>query len=67
METELPHYLKTQRSCSEIDFNATLKEGNIPQNIRTALLKSDVKELQPDYLQKQLAEVKDDLEASVKK
>ena len=51
----------------EIDFNATLKEGNIPQNIRTALLKSDVKELQPDYLQKQLAEVKDDLEASVKK
>ena len=51
----------------KIDFNATLKEGNIPQNIRTALLKSDVKELQPDYLQKQLAEVKDDLEASVKK
>ena len=40
----------------KIDFNATLKEGNIPQNIRTALLKSDVKELQPD-----------DLEASVKK
>lgn len=51
----------------EIDFNATLKEGNIPQNIRTALLKSDVKELLPDYLQKQLAQVKDDLEASVKK
>ena len=51
----------------KIDFNATPKEGNIPQNIRTALLKSDVKELQPDYLQKQLAEVKDDLEASVKK
>lgn len=24
----------------KIDFNATLKEGNIPQNIRTALLKA---------------------------
>lgn len=51
----------------KIDFNATLKEGNIPQNIQAALSKSDVKELQPDYLQKQLAEVKDDLETSVKK
>lgn len=51
----------------KIDFNATLKEGNIPQNIRAALAKSDVKEFQPDYLQKQMAEVKDDLQASVKK
>ena len=42
----------------KIDFNATLKEENIPQNIRAALVKSDVKELQPDYLKKQLEEVK---------
>ena len=55
------------KTLSVNGYSKTLKEGNIPQNIRTALLKSDVKELQPDYLQKQLAEVKDDLEASVKK
>ena len=51
----------------KIDFNASMKEGNISQNIRTALVKSDVPELQPDYLQKQLAVVKDDLTKSVKK
>lgn len=38
----------------------------MPQNIRTALAKSDVKELHPDYLKKQLEEVKDDLGKSVK-
>ena len=41
----------------KIDFNATLKEENIPQN---------VKELHPDYLKKQLEEVEDDLSKSVK-
>lgn len=51
----------------KIDFNASMKEGNISQDIRTALAKSDVPELQPDYLQKQLAAVKDDLAKSVKK
>ena len=50
----------------KIDFSGTLKEENIPQNIRTALIKSNVKELQPDYLNKQLEEVKDDLSKSVK-
>ncbi len=50
----------------KVDFNATLKEENIPQNIRAALVKSNVKELQPDYLKKQLEEVKDDLSKSVK-
>lgn len=50
----------------KIDFNATLKEENIPQNIRAALVKSNVKELHPDYLKKQLEEVKDDLSKSVK-
>lgn len=49
-----------------IDFNATLEEGNIPQNIRTALVKSNVKELHPDYLKKQLEEVKSDLNKSIK-
>ncbi|WP_294628227.1 YrzE family protein [uncultured Bacteroides sp.] len=50
----------------KIDFNGGLKDENIPQNIRTALVKSNVKELQPDYLNKQLEEVKDDLGKSVK-
>lgn len=50
----------------KIDFNATLKEENIPQNIRAALVKSNVKELHPDYLKKQLEEVEDDLSKSVK-
>ncbi|MDE6173073.1 hypothetical protein [uncultured Bacteroides sp.] len=57
---------KAEELFGKIDFNASLKEENIPQNIRTALAKSDVKELQPDYLQKQLEEVKDDLAKSVK-
>ena len=38
----------------KIDFNATLKEENIPQNIRAALVKSNVKELHPDYLKKHI-------------
>lgn len=51
----------------DIDFNSDLQEGNIPQNIRKALAQSNVKELQPDYLQNQLEQVKTDLKKSVKK
>ena len=40
--------------------------NDMPQNIRTALAKSDVKELHPDYLKKQLEEVKEDLSKSIK-
>ena len=43
----------------KIDFNTVLKEGDMPQNIRTALAKSD-------YLKKQLEEVKEDLSKSIK-
>jgi chromatin segregation and condensation protein Rec8/ScpA/Scc1 (kleisin family) len=50
----------------KIDFNTVLKEGDMPQNIRTALAKSDVKELHPDHLKKQLEEVKEDLSKSIK-
>lgn len=57
---------KAEDLFGKIDFSGTLKEENIPQNIRTALIKSNVKELQPDYLNKQLEEVKDDLSKSVK-
>ena len=48
---------KAEELFGKIDFNASLKEENIPQNIRTILTKSDVK---------QLEEVKDDLAKSVK-
>lgn len=49
-----------------IDFNTDDQE-NLPANIRTALQKSGVKELQPAYLQNQLKAVKQDLDKSVKK
>lgn len=50
-----------------IDFKVDLKDGEIPKDIRVVLAKSKVKELQPDYLQKQLENVKTDLGKSVKK
>ncbi|WP_294616993.1 hypothetical protein [uncultured Bacteroides sp.] len=57
---------EAEKLFGKVDFNATLKDGDIPQNIRTALVKSNVKELQPDYLKKQLEEVKNDLSKSIK-
>lgn len=50
-----------------IDFNTDGDQENLPANIRTALQKSGVKELQPAYLQNQLKAVKQDLDKSVKK
>lgn len=50
----------------DINFNSDLKGEDIPKDIRTALAKSNVKELQPDYLQNQLSEIKTDLGKSVK-
>lgn len=51
----------------DIDFNTDIKGEDIPQNIRKALAQSGIKELQPNYLQDQLKEVKSDLGKSVKK
>lgn len=51
----------------DIDFNTDIQGGDIPQNIRKALAQSGVKELQPNYLQNQLKQVKSDLGKSVKK
>lgn len=50
-----------------IDLKTDLKNGDVPQNIRTALKQSGVKELQPDYLKDQLQDVKNDLAKSIKK
>ena len=50
-----------------IDFKVDLKDGELPKDIRAVLVKSKVKELQPDYLQKQLEGVKADFGKSVKK
>lgn len=58
---------KAKDLFDDIDFNSDLKGEDIPKDIRTALAKSNVKELQPDYLQNQLSDVKSDLEKSVKK
>ncbi|WP_294476392.1 YrzE family protein [uncultured Bacteroides sp.] len=51
----------------DIDFNSDLNDSDVPQNIRTALAQSGVKELQPTYLKNQLNEVKTDLSKSLKK
>lgn len=50
----------------DINFDTDLKGEDIPKDIRTALTKSNIKELQPDYLQNQLSEIKDDLGKAVK-
>lgn len=50
----------------DIDFNSDLND-DVPQNIRTALVQSGVKELQPNYLKNQLNDVKSDLSKSIKK
>lgn len=51
----------------DIDFKGDLKGEDVPQDIRMILKKSNVKELQPDYLKDQLEDVKTDLGKSVKK
>lgn len=58
---------KAKEMFGEIDFNSQLKGEDIPEDIRTALAKSNVKELQPEFLQNQLEAVKTDLGKSVKK
>ncbi|WP_294479984.1 hypothetical protein [uncultured Bacteroides sp.] len=58
---------KAKEMFGDIDFTAKLKEEDIPEDIRKALAKSDVKELHPDFLQNQLEMVKTDLGKSVKK
>lgn len=50
----------------DINFDTDVKGEDIPKDIRTALAKSNIKELQPDYLQNQLSEIKDDLGKAVK-
>lgn len=50
-----------------IDFKADLKDGELPKDVQAILVKSKVKELQPDYLQKHLESVKADFGKSVKK
>ena len=61
------HSDKAKKLFGGIDFKVDLKDGEIPKDIRAVLAKSKVKELQPDYLQKQLENVKTDLGKSVKK
>lgn len=51
----------------DIDFNTKIKGDSIRKDIRRALRKSGVKELNPDYLENQLKAVKGDLKKTVKK
>lgn len=58
---------QAQDIFGDIDFNTDDNGKSVPDNIRQALKKSGVKELQPEYLQSQMKEVKNDLKRSVKK
>lgn len=58
---------KAEDLFGNIDFTTDSNDNQIPANVRKILTQSGVKELQPDYLQKQMQEVKTDLEKSVKK
>lgn len=58
---------QAQNLFGDIDINADVNDDNVPQQIREALIKSGVKELQPGYLKNQLQAVKSDLGKSVKK
>lgn len=50
------------------DFNSNLNgyENNLQQNVRVALRKSGVKEFQPEYLQNQMNQIKQDFNKTVK-
>lgn len=58
---------KAKEMFEDIDFSGKLKSSDIPEEIRAALAKSDVEELQPEFLENQLKEVKTDLGKYMKK
>lgn len=58
---------KAKEMFGDIDFSAKLKEDFAPEDIRKALAKSGVRELQPEFLQGQLEAAKSDLTKSMKK
>lgn len=51
----------------DIDFSTNLKGDSIRRDVRRALRRSGVKELNPDYINNQLKAVKGDLKKTVKK
>lgn len=58
---------KAKEMFGDIDFTAKLKDDFAPEDIRKALVKSNVRELQPEFLQSQLEAVKAELGKSMKK
>lgn len=55
-----------QKLFGGLHFQPALKPYDVPQNVRTALARSGVKELQPGYLQTQMDNLKNDLGKAVK-
>lgn len=51
----------------DIDFKSNIKGDSIRSDVRRALRRSGVKELNPDYINRQLRAVKGDLKKTVKK
>lgn len=58
---------KAKEMFGDIDFTAKLKDDFAPEDIRRALAKSNIRELQPEFLQNQLEAAKTDLSKSMKK
>lgn len=58
---------KAKEMFGDIDFSAKLKDDFAPEEIRKALAKSNVRELQPEFLQSQLEAAKSDFTKSMKK
>lgn len=56
-----------EKLFGDIDFNSDTERKEIRKEVRQALRKSGVKELQPEYLDRQMKAVKDDLNKSVRK
>lgn len=58
---------KAQDIFGDIDITSDEDKKDVEKNVRDALRKSGVKELQPEYLQKEMKGVKSDLKKSMKK
>lgn len=58
---------KAKEMFGDIDFTAKLKDDFAPEDIRRALAKSNIRELQPEFLQNQLEAAKTELGKSMKK
>ncbi len=58
---------QAQNVFGDIDFSNDMSRGEVRRDVREALRKSGVRELQPEYLQRQMDGVRSDLRRSVQR